>query len=280
LICPETVVTLLLDRPLPETAIVTGAASGSGRAIAELFISHGLTVFGLDMDERGIKTAAHELDGLIPVVRDLADLDMVADLASVDGFTDVDVLVNCAGKLDPGYAGGYGAARYRRTLDSMLTAPMILGDLVLPGMYERWERDQRPGAIVNIGSFYSLISGAIKGGYTGSKWGLLGWTKTVGIEAARRTGYGVRTVCVCPAHVASPLLLKQNQDEANLLSKPVEERTGQLIGQIPTGILVTTEEVAAAIWLWLAEPALRSMTACAMDLGGAITAGFPDEAGW
>jgi 3-hydroxybutyrate dehydrogenase len=265
---------------LPSTAIVTGAASGSGRAIAEIMTGHGVHVLGIDMDERGIKTAADELHGLTPIVCDLADLDAVTDLRRIDGLLDADALVNCAGKLDPGYAGGYGADRYQRTIDSMLTAPLILTDLVLPGMYARWERDERPAGIVNIGSFYSLISGAIKGAYTAAKWGLLGFTKTVGIEAARRTGTGVRIVCVCPPHVASPLLLKQNHNEAVLLHKSDEVRSAQLVGQIPTGELATPDDVAGMVWRWLTDPLDRHVTGCALDMGGAITAGFPDEAGW
>lgn len=269
----------MLSDPVP-TAVVTGAASGSGRAIAAKFAEHGWHVLGVDMDERGIKMAADEISRLTPIICDLADLDAVVDLAQIDGFTDVDVLVNCAGKLDPGYAGNYGAARYRRTIDSMLTAPILLTDMVLPGMYSRWESEERSGAVVHIGSFYSLISGAIKGGYTAAKWGLLAHAKTVGIEAARRTGFGVRTVCVCPPHVASPLLLKQNHDEAVLLGKSDEVRTEQLIGQVPTGVLGTPERVAGAIWRWLTDPDLVDMTACALDMSGGITAGFPDEAGW
>jgi NAD(P)-dependent dehydrogenase (short-subunit alcohol dehydrogenase family) len=263
------------------TAIVTGAASGSGRAITEKFAEHDWAVFGLDMDEDGLKMLADEQPLVTPVTCDLADLDAVTDLARIDGFTDADVLVNCAGKLDPGYAGSYGADRYRRTVDSMLTAPMILTDLVLPGMYDRWESGRQPGAIVNIGSFYSLIGGAIKGGYTAAKWGLLGTTKTVGLEAARRTGTGVRTVLIAPPHVDSPLFdPKQIQAEADLLRKPTSERAAQLVGQIPTGVLGTPERVAGAIWWWLTDPAALDITATALDMSGGITAGFPDEAGW
>jgi len=258
------------------TAIVTGAASGSGRAIAETFTAHDVHVLGVDMDEAGLKTVADDLPRFTPVTCDLADLDAVADLAHVDGLTTADILVNCAGKLDPGYAGGYGADRYRRTIDSMLTAPMILTDLVLPAMYDRGT-----GAVVNIGSFYSLISGAIKGGYTAAKWGLLAATKTVGLEAARRTGVGVRVVLIAPPHVDSPLFdPKQIQAEADLLGKPTSERAAQLVGQIPTGVLGTPERVAGVIWWWLTDPAAVDITATAIDMSGGITAGFPDEAGW
>lgn len=262
-------------------AIVTGAASGSGRAIAETLVGHDHIVLAVDMDDDGLKRLADELPRIVPITCDLADLDAVVDLGHIEGLAEADVLVNCAGKLDPGYAGGYGADRYRRTVDSMLTAPMILTDLVLPGMYDRWEAEQRPGAIVNIGSFYSLISGAIKGGYTAAKWGLLGATKTVGLEAARRTGVGVRTVLIAPPHVDSPLFdPKQIQAEADLLGKPTGERAAQLVGQIPTGVLGTPERVAGVIWWWLSDPAAADMTATAIDMSGGITAGFPDEAGW
>lgn len=265
----------------PSMAVVTGAASGSGLAIAERFTAHGVHVIGVDMDEAGLKLAAEDLSHFTPVTCDLADLDAVTDLVCIDGFTDVDVLVNCAGKLDPGYAGGYGADRYKRTVDSMLTAPMILTDLVLPSMYDRWESKGQSGAIVNIGSFYSLIGGAIKGGYTAAKWGLLGATKTVGLEAARRTGTGVRTVLIAPPHVDSPLFdPKQIQAEADLLGKPTSERAAQLVGQIPTGVLGTPERVAGAIWWWLTDPSAIDITATALDMSGGITAGFPDESGW
>lgn len=288
------------------TAIVTGAASGSGYAIADLFTHEGWRVYGIDINVDGLKRAADTLPHFTPVELDLCDLDAVLDLCDViPGWVDirgdadntmptpepdltwgqVEVLVNCAGRLRPGLSAGYRGRRYAATIDSMLTAPAVMTSMALPAMHAisaaGGHRDMSCG-VVNVGSFYGPWGGAGKAGYLAAKAGLLGMTKGMGLESANATGLGVRHVCLHPPHVNSPLLNPhQIQDEAEDNGVTPDFRFGQLRGQIPAGKFAEPEDVAGLTWWWLTAPEARFITACGLDFTGGITAGFPYKtAGW
>lgn len=288
------------------TAVVTGAASGSGYAIADTFTREGWDVYGIDINLDGLKRAADTLPRFTPIELELSDLDAVMDLCDViPGWVDirgdaddrtpvadpdlshgqVEVLVNCAGKLRPGMSAGYRGRRYAYTVDSMLTAPALTTCMALPAMHAisaaNGHADMTCG-VVNVGSFYSIWGGAGKAGYLPAKWGLLGMTMGMGLESCKETGLGVRHVCLCPPHVNSPLLIPhQVQDESDMNGTTPEFRGGQLRGQIPAGKFAEPEDVAGITWDWLTRPSMRFITGCALNFSGALTAGFPFErAGW
>lgn len=248
------------------TALVTGAASGIGRATAARMLTRGARVIGLDIDERRLKEAADELPGLVPVVCDLADLAAVDTLGDyiVPEIDEVDVLCNVAGALHPGGLDTYDMAQFDRTIRVMLLAPAHLARLVLPGMHRRGH-----GVIVNMGSVYSLIGGDAKGAYIAAKWGLRGLTKQIALEGARR---GVRAFTVCPGHVLSPLLAEQAAREGELRGVTAGVRCKQLKEQMPAGEFVTAEKVAEVVD-WLAWEAPTAMTGADIPVDGAWTAG-------
>lgn len=246
------------------TVLITGAASGIGRATAERMLDDGARVIGLDIDEHRLKEAAHELVGLHPVVCDLGDLDAVDALGAEPWLADVGVLCNIAGALDPGDLAGYDMARFDRTVTVMQLAPAHLAHLVLPHMYAR-----NHGVIVNMGSVYSLIGGNGKGGYVTAKGGLRSLTRQIALEGARR---GVRAFTVCPGHVVSPLLDEQAAREGEMLDIPADVRYGQLEAEMPTGKFVTPHDVAAVV-SWLTWGAPMAMTGADISIDGGWTAG-------
>src|SRR5438128_513531 len=154
-----------------KVAIVTGAASGIGLAIARDLANRGAHVTFSDIDERNGQAAAAEL----PVARfQRADMSneqdcqrLVTDTIAAEGR--VDILVNNAGIQYVAPITEFPAAKWRQIIEIMLTAPFRLTRAVLPGMYaNKW------GRIINIASVHSLRASAFKSGYVAAKPGLLG----------------------------------------------------------------------------------------------------------
>src|SRR5260221_4619330 len=154
-------------------ALVTGAASGIGLAPAHALARAGATVTLADMDvERGQAEAAR-----IPGARSAAvDLTaagsarrLVEETLSASGR--LDILINNAGMQHVASIVEFPEARWRQLIEIMLTAPFLLTQAALPGMYERgW------GRIVNVGSIHSLRDSAYKSAYSDAKHAMLGLT--------------------------------------------------------------------------------------------------------
>src|SRR6266540_1108836 len=140
-------------------ALVTGAASGIGRACARRLAAAGAEVTVLDRDADGAKRVAHELEGRVLVV-DLAGPDL--DTLRVD----TDTLVNNAGLQHVAPVQEFPPERFALLLRVMLEAPFRLARAALPGMYERgW------GRIVNISSVHGLRASPFKSAYVAAKHG-------------------------------------------------------------------------------------------------------------
>ena len=158
-------------------ALVTGAASGIGRACARRLAAAGAEVTVLDRDADGAKRAAEELDGR----------SLVVDLAGADLDTlrlDTDVLVNNAGLQHVAPVQEFPPERFALLLRVMLEAPFRLVRAALPGMYERgW------GRIVNISSVHGLRASPFKSAYVAAKHGLEGLSKVIALEVAELAAF-------------------------------------------------------------------------------------------
>ncbi|HEX4207140.1 MAG TPA: 3-hydroxybutyrate dehydrogenase [Ktedonobacteraceae bacterium] len=200
-----------------KVALVTGAASGIGLAIAQNFARQGMRVTLSDIDvERG-QAAASQLTG---ARFQAADMSKSADIHTL--ITDtlaaeerIDILVNNAGIQYVAPITEFPEARWRLILDIMLTAPFLLTQAVLAGMYERgW------GRIVNIASVHSLRASPFKAAYVSAKHGLLGLTRVTALEGAE---HGVTCNAICPSYVRTPLVEKQIADQARIHGIPESE---------------------------------------------------------
>src|SRR6266511_2048503 len=175
-------------------ALVTGAASGIGRACARRLAAAGAEVTVLDRDADGAKRVAHELEGRVLVV-DLAGPDL--DTLRVD----TDILVNNAGLQHVAPVQEFPPERFALLLRVMLEAPFRLARAAPPGMYERgW------GRIVNISSVHGLRASPFKSAYVAAKHGLEGLSKVIALEGGPQ---GVTSNCICPAYVRTPLVESQ-----------------------------------------------------------------------
>jgi NAD(P)-dependent dehydrogenase (short-subunit alcohol dehydrogenase family) len=183
------------NRQLP-LAIITGAASGMGRATALRLVKDGYRVAALDRNLAGLQTLAEVSDGrVIAVEVDLADLSTVESVVGeiVSSLGPVAALVNCAGIGLVATALEGDLASWQRVIDVNLTAPLLVSRAVLPSMLERGE-----GAIVNVSSVAAVVGVASRAAYCAAKAGLVGLTRSMAADFASR---GIRVNALCPGTV-------------------------------------------------------------------------------
>jgi 2-hydroxycyclohexanecarboxyl-CoA dehydrogenase len=239
------------------TVLVTGAASGIGRATAQAFADAGAHVVLADIDEaKGAKAAAelreagHKADYL-PV--NLSDSQSIEQFAArvIDKFGAPDVIVNGAGwgKTLPFVEGTPDL--WERVISLNFVGPMQLTKALLPKMIERGS-----GRIVNIASDAGRVGSLGETVYSGAKGGLIAFTKSLAREVAR---YKINVNCVCPGPTDTPLMAAVPDRVKEALTKAVPFRR-----------LGKAEEVADAI-LFFASDRAAYVTGQVLSVSGGLT---------
>ena len=242
------------------TALVTGAASGIGRACALRLAAAGATVRAVDRDAAGLAGLADALPagsaGSIEArPLDLADLD-AAERAAAGS----DLLVNNAGIQLVRPIEEFPPEVFHEVLTVMLEAPFRLLRGALPHMYERgW------GRIVNISSVHGIRASPFKSAYVAAKHGLEGLSKTAALEGAP---HGVTSNCVNPGYVRTPLVERQISDQAAAHGIPEERVLSDiLLADSALKRLVEPAEVAEAV-AYLCTPQASFVTGTSLLLDG------------
>jgi NAD(P)-dependent dehydrogenase (short-subunit alcohol dehydrogenase family) len=201
-------------------AVVSGAASGIGRACAVALRADGLAVASLDLD------AAEGVD--LTLRADVADAAAVeAAVARAESeLGSVEVVVTAAGYYERAPVGGIGVAAWRRMLAVQLGGTVNLARSAYTRMRER-----RAGAICTIGSELALCGDADAAHYAAAKGAIHAFTKSLAVEAAP---HGVRVNCVAPGPTDTPLMTPELRDPA-------------YVDALVLRRLVAPEEIAAAV---------------------------------
>jgi 3-hydroxybutyrate dehydrogenase len=191
-----------------KAALVTGAASGIGRAIAQDLAAHGACVLLADMNAEQGNSVAQDLPRAVFQRADVTSREDCRALVerALREWGRLDILVNNAGVQHVAAVEDFPEDRWEQLIRIMLIAPFLLTKYALPGMYTRgW------GRIVNIASIHGLVASPYKSAYVSAKHGLLGLTKTVALEAGDK---GVTCNAICPSYVRTPLVERQIDDLA------------------------------------------------------------------
>ena len=238
----------------PAVALVTGAASGIGRACVERLAGNGTAVVAVDLDADGLA----DLDALA-LAADVADAAaVVGAVARAEAeLGALDAVVNVAG-----ITGTRAAAEchvtpvdeWRRVIDVNLTGPFLVCRAALPRMLERGA-----GCIVNVASAAGLVAFPARCAYSASKGGVVQLTRSLAADYAAR---GIRANAVCPGMVDTPMT-RWRLDEPDLRAA--------VLAKIPAGRVATAAEVADAVAL-LAGGDLPYMNGAMLVLDGGWTA--------
>lgn len=243
------------------TALVTGAASGIGRSVADRLVEDGADVLLLDRDEAGVKEAAAGL-GCEYLLADLADQSSIEGLEL--GSRGIDILVNNAGLQHVAPIEEFDPDRFAHIHRVMLHAPFLLARALLPGMYSAgW------GRIVHLSSVHGHRASAYKAAYVSAKHGLEGLSKVIALEAAEK---GVTSNTVCPGYVRTPLVEGQIAAQAASHGIAEDEVLDQvLLARTPVKRLVEPDEVAGLV-AFLCGPGTASLTGGSYLMDGGWTA--------
>jgi NAD(P)-dependent dehydrogenase (short-subunit alcohol dehydrogenase family) len=247
-----------------KTAVVTGAGSGIGRAVALHLARDGYGVALVDIDTPGMQKTVSSIEsagGVAQAFRaDVCDphqlgitvREVLASMGSPD------LLVNVAGIAIAATVLDTSDRDWNRVIATNLTGPFLLTRAILPLML-----DAGSGVIVNVASVAGVVGIAARAAYCASKAGLIGLTRAV---AADYAAHGVRCVAVCPGTVATEWIDRITAAD----SDPVATRERMAARQLD-GRMGTPEEIAATI-AFIASPDGRFFNGAAVVVDGGMTA--------
>jgi 3-hydroxybutyrate dehydrogenase len=235
-----------------KVAIVTGAASGIGQAIAERYASEGANVAIADLNLEAATATAKLINDAgkgkaMAVAMDVTDEkavnDGVATVAAAYGT--IDVLVSNAGIQIVHKMEEYPFADWKKMLAIHLDGAFLTSKACLPYMYK-----QKSGSIIFMGSVHSKEASPLKSAYVTAKHGLIGLNKVIAKEGGP---FGVRSNVICPGFVRTPLVEKQIPEQAKTLGISEDDVVKKImLGGTVDKEFTTVEDVAEIAYMFAA----------------------------
>lgn len=237
-----------------KVALVTGAASGLGKEIAETYAKAGAAVGIADLNIEGANAVAEQIRAAggkaIGLAMDVTDEEQVNKgvAALVAEFGTVDILVSNAGVqiIDPIHK--FEFAKWKKMLAIHLDGAFLTTKAVLEHMY----KDNKGGVVIYMGSVHSHLASKLKAPYVTAKHGLLGLARVLAKEGAP---HNVRSHVICPGFVKTPLVEKQIAEQAKELNISEEDVVKKvMLGDTVDGEFTTTEDIAQTALFLAAFP--------------------------
>jgi 3-hydroxybutyrate dehydrogenase len=250
------------------TVLITGSTSGIGMAIARMYAQKGYNIIFNGLEPNGAEIAAgiaaeFGIDHLF-FPANMADPAQISDMAahSLERFGVVDILINNAGIQFVSPVEDFPDAKWDAIIDINLNAAFHMTKALWPAM-----KAQKFGRIINIASAHGLIASPFKSAYVSSKFGIVGFTKTMALEGGE---FGITANAVCPGYVFTPIVENQIPDQMkahNMTREEVIEKV--FLKEHAVKEFITVEAIAESV-LFLTESAAASVTtgiALSVDAG-------------
>jgi 3-hydroxybutyrate dehydrogenase len=255
-----------------KTALVTGSTSGIGLGLATAFAAGGCNIilngFGEPATVEEIRSGLARDHG-VTVTHSPADMSKPDDIAAMVAdaereFGAVDILCNNAGIQHVAPVDEFPIEKWNSIIAVNLTAAFLTIRATLPKMKAKgW------GRIINTASAHALVASPFKSAYVSAKHGIAGLTKTVALEVATRN---ITVNAICPGYVWTPLVEKQIPDTMKARNLTAEQvKNDVILAAQPTKQFVTTDQVAA-LAVFLASDAARSITGALLPMDGGWSA--------
>ena len=232
---------------MKKVAIVTGGASGIGKACAQALVHDNCNVIIADINETLGKQVAKELEVSF-IKTDLSKCESCQRLVEqvLNDFGTVDILVNNGGYQHISPIENFPENTWNEMLHILLTAPFLLTKYVWTSMQK-----QKWGRIINIASVHSEVASPNKAAYVSAKHGLIGLTRTAALEGGE---FGITVNALSPSYVRTPLVENQIADQAKTRNIPEDEVIEKVMLE-PAVIkrLVEPDEVASLVILLCSE---------------------------
>ena len=227
-----------------KVALITGAASGLGKAIAELYAKHGAAVAIADINQQAADAAAAEINaaggkaiGVAMDVTDEAAVNAGTDKV-VEAFGALDILISNAGVQIINPIDQFAFADWKKMLAIHLDGGFLTTKAALKHMY----KGDRGGIVIYMGSVHSHEASKLKSAYVTAKHGLLGLARTLAKEGA---AHNVRSHVICPGFVRTPLVEKQIPEQAKELGITEEQVIKNvMLKDTVDGTFTTVEDIA------------------------------------
>ena len=247
---------------MDQRVLVTAGAAGIGRAIARAFHANGARVFVCDIDAKALDALAAEIPGLTTRVCDVSKRHDIEHMVpfGVHALGGLDVLVNNAGISGPTVpAEDLDPHEWDKVVQINLTATFDVTRLAIPHL-----KKSAAGVIINLSSVAGRFGYANRIAYSASKWGVIGFTKTLAIELGP---FGIRVNAILPGAVDGPRLQRVFEGRAEL--------TGQPVGEVIKGVMVNQSlqnlvdpRDIAALAVFLASDAGKSISGQSLPIDG------------
>jgi NAD(P)-dependent dehydrogenase (short-subunit alcohol dehydrogenase family) len=245
-----------------QKVLITAGGSGIGREIALAFAGAGARVAVLDLEAAALKSLAAGIGDLVRETCDLGDRAQIEACVprAIAALGGLDVLVNNVGVAGPtATVENYDPREWDRVVNVNLGATFNVTRLAIPHL-----RKSPAGSIVNMSSAAGRLGYPQRSAYAASKWGIIGFTKTLAMELGE---YGIRANVVLPGPVAGERMERVLQGRASASGRTVdEERTSALRNQSLKRFTEASE--VAALVLFLASDAARSISGQSLPIDG------------
>src|SRR5690242_11216524 len=237
---------------MSKRVLITAGASGIGREIARAFKAQGARVFGCDLDETALASAAKE--GILTARCDMAQRAQIERMvpAAVEALGGLDVLVNNAGiagltlpvdQMPPD--------DWDRVIAVNLTGMFDVTRLAIPHL-----KRSPAGVIVNLSSIAGRFGFANRSPYAATKWGVIGFTKTLAIELGE---WGIRANAIAPGAVAGDRIERVFAGRAQISGMSMDEVRAAAMAEQSIKAMIDPKDIAQ-LAVFLASPAAKSIS--------------------